>query len=289
MTTNNQFNPLFRKRSLSLAISAALTSATAVEAQENRLEEIIITSTKRELNLQDTPLSVTAITNADLTLLRLKNFSDYVGQIPNISLSERQPGANSVIMRGCAAQGLSFSDSATTSVYLDEQPITSAGYNPDPRLIDIQRVEALAGPQGTLFGDASQCGTLRIITNKPDTTASDGWVDFTGSSLTDGGNSTDVSAMVNIPLLDNRAALRIVGFRADEAGFVDNIASPSPGQTFNNANLVDDDVNSSSFYGGRVGFRYGLDDQWTLDLSGIYQYYESVSYTHLTLPTISSV
>ncbi|MCS5579054.1 MAG: hypothetical protein NZ837_00780, partial [Gammaproteobacteria bacterium] len=71
MTTNNQFNPLFRKRSLSLAISAALTSATAVEAQENRLEEIIITSTKRELNLQDTPLSVTAITNADLTLLRL--------------------------------------------------------------------------------------------------------------------------------------------------------------------------------------------------------------------------
>ena len=274
MTTDSEFNFLYRKRSLSLAISAALTSATAVEAQENRLEEIIITSTKRELNLQDTPLSVTAITNADLTLLRLKTFSDYVGQIPNISLSERQPGANSVIMRGCAAQGLSFSDSATTSVYLDEQPITSAGYNPDPRLIDIQRVEALAGPQGTLFGDASQCGTLRIITNKPDTTASDGWVDFTGSSLTDGGNSTDVSAMVNIPLLDNRAALRIVGFRADEAGFIDNIASPSPGQTFNNANLVDDDVNSSSFYGGRVGFRYGLDDQWTLDLSGIYQYYE---------------
>ena len=89
MTTNNDFNFLYRKRSLSLAISAALTSATAVEAQENRLEEIIITSTKRELNLQDTPLSVTAITNADLTLLRLKNFSDYVGQIPNISLSER--------------------------------------------------------------------------------------------------------------------------------------------------------------------------------------------------------
>ena len=93
MTTNNQFNPLFRKRSLSLAISAALTSATAVEAQENRLEEIIITSTKRELNLQDTPLSVTAITNANLTLLRLKNFSDYVGQIPNISLSRSSIGA----------------------------------------------------------------------------------------------------------------------------------------------------------------------------------------------------
>ena len=83
-------------------------------------------------------------------------------------------------MRGA---GLSFSDSATTSVYLDEQPITYSGYNPDPRLVDVARIEALSGPQGTLFGDAAQCGTLRIITNKPDPSVQDGWVDLTAYTV----------------------------------------------------------------------------------------------------------
>ena len=221
----NKKNTPFRKRSLCIAISSALTASMAAEAQDAGLEEIIVTSTKRELNLQDTPLAVTALGNEELTLLRLMNFEDYVGQIPSLAVTEREPGASSVIMRGCAAQGLSFSDSATTSVYLDEQPITAAGYNPDPRLNDIERLEALAGPQGTLFGDAAQCGTLRIITNKPDTTEFSGWLDVTGSSIKDGGDSRDVSAMFNIPLLDNRLALRFVGFSSDEAGWVDKILS----------------------------------------------------------------
>ncbi|MDJ0655844.1 MAG: TonB-dependent receptor [Xanthomonadales bacterium] len=274
MVHNDKNNPANPRRTISVAISAAVAGVPVAQAQDESLEEIIVTATKRELSLQDTPISVTAFSDEQITLQRFTNFNDYVGQIPGLALSERQPGANSVIMRGCAAQGLSFSDSATTSVYLDEQPITAAGYNPDPRLIDIARVEALAGPQGTLFGDAAQCGTLRIITNKPDTTESSGWIDLTGSSVADGGTGADVSGMVNIPLADNRAAVRLVGFYADEAGWVDNILSPSPGLTTNNADRVRDDVNSSTWSGGRASLRFQPNDEWTVDFSGIYQKYE---------------
>jgi len=273
-------------RNLSMAISAAVagtgSAQAAAEADDARLEEVIVTATKRDLKLQDAPLSVTAITDEEITLQRLDNFEDYVGQIPGLALSQRQPGANSVIMRGCAAQGLSFSDSATTSVYLDEQPITSAGYNPDPRLVDVARIEALGGPQGSLFGDAAQCGTLRIITNRPDTTASEGWLDVSGWSIGEGGTGTDLSGMVNIPLLEDgtslypdlKAAVRLVGFYANEPGWVDNVLTPTPGQTSTNSNRVDDDVNSSVYYGGRAGLRLEAGENWTVDLSGIYQYYE---------------
>ena len=263
-----------RKNPLSVAVSAAVASVPAAQAQEAALEEIIVTATKRELSQQDTPISVTAFSDSEITLQRFKTFNDYVGQIPSLALSERQPGANSVVMRGCSAQGLSFSDSATTSVYLDEQPITAAGYNPDPRLVDVARVEALAGPQGTLFGDASQCGTLRIITNKPDPVAGSGWVDLTGSSVKDGGTGYDLSAMANIPLVPDKVALRLVGFRADEAGWVDNILTPTPGLGSDNASRVEDNVNSSVWSGGRAALRIDANEEWTIDLNGIYQKYE---------------
>lgn len=268
---------LGRKGPLGLAISAAVASTPGAQAQEQEvigLEEIVVTATKRSLAIQDIPLAITAISDEEITLQRFKNFNDYVGQIPGLAVSDRQPGAKSVIMRGCAAQGLSFADTSTTSVYLDEQPVTAAGYNPDPRLVDIKRVEALAGPQGTLFGDAAQCGTLRIITNKPDTSESGGWIDVTGSSITDGGESYDVSGMANIPLIEDKLALRLVGFYADEAGWVDNVLSPTPGQQFDNSDQVKDDVNSSTWTGVRAGLRWLPTEEWTIDVGAIYQKYE---------------
>ncbi len=263
-----------QKTTLGLAITTAVATSPVAQSQELALEEIIVTATKREVSLQDTPLAITAFSEEQITQQRFKNFADYVGQIPSLAVSDRQPGAKSVIMRGCAAQGLSFADTATTSVYLDEQPITAAGYNPDPRLVDIARVEALAGPQGTLFGDAAQCGTLRIITNKPDTEMSSGWIDLTGSSITDGGSGYDISGMANIPLVNDKVALRLVGFYADEAGWVDNVLSVSPGQTFDNSDRVKDDVNSSVWYGGRAGLRFTPSEEWTIDLGLVYQKYE---------------
>jgi len=272
-TTGESITPI--RSSLGIAISAAVAGTSVAHAQDDGgLEEIIVTATKREVSMQEIPIAVTAFSEDEIVFQRFRNFSDYVGQIPNLSISDRQPGATSVIMRGCAAQGLSFGDSATTSVYLDEQPITSSGFNPDPRLIDIERVEALAGPQGTLFGDAAQCGTLRIITNKPDTTAASGWVDLTGSTITDGGSGFDLGAMANLPLIQDKLALRLVGFYADEPGWVDNVLSPTPGEQGDNAAFVDEDVNSSVWSGARGMLRWNPNEQWTVDLAGIYQNYE---------------
>lgn len=281
-TNKAGFNKTGVATAIGTAVGATMSGGLAF-AEERALEEIIVTAKKRDTSLQETPLAMTAITDEEITLQRFSNFEDYVGQVPGLAYSDRQPGAKSVIMRGCAAQGLAFSDSATTSVYLDEQPITYAGYNPDPRLVDVARIEALSGPQGSLFGDAAQCGTLRIITNKPDTNESDGWIDLTGSSISDGGTGYDVSGMVNIPIQEDKVALRLVGFYADEAGWIDNVLSPSPAGTTNNASQVGDDVNESVWYGGRAALRIKANDQWTVDLTGIYQYYELEGFGDVSL------
>lgn len=294
MALHNEPTQQFRPRALCVAVSAACAGvAPSAMAQDNdddlRIEEIIVTATKREASLQDIPMSITAFTNADIVRQGFKQLDDYIGQIPALSFARREPGGTNVIMRGCATSGVAFADTATTAVYLDEQPITVAGINPDPRLVDIERIEALSGPQGTLFGDASQCGTLRILTNKPDTTQFDGWIDLTANAIEHGDTGYDVSAMVNIPLADNKAALRLVGFYAEEAGYVDNVLGVSPGGvakddmgvpfapggTFDNAAFVEADINSSTVTGGRLGLRVSPGDNWTIDLTGIFQNTES--------------
>ena len=170
-------------------------------------------------------MSVTAFTDQRIVHEGFKKIDDYAAHIPGLTVNTREPGGANVIMRGCAVSAVNFGGTATTSVYLDEQPITSAGFNPDPRLVDISRVEALSGPQGSLFGDAAECGTLRIITNKPDPSSFDGWFDVTGSAIDDGDLGYDINAMVNIPIVEDKLALRLVGFHAEEAGFIDNIAA----------------------------------------------------------------
>ncbi len=295
MALHNEPTQQFRPRALCIAVSAACAGvAPSALAQDNddalRIEEIIVTATKREANLQDIPMSITAFTDADIVRQGFKQLDDYIGQIPALSFARREPGGTNVIMRGCATSGIAFADTATTAVYLDEQPITVAGFNPDPRLVDIERVEALSGPQGTLFGDASQCGTLRILTNKPDTTEFDGWIDLTATSIEHGDTGYDVSAMVNIPLADNKAALRLVGFYAEEAGYIDNVLGVSPGGeffpggTFDNAEFVEADINKTTVSGGRAGLRFSPGDDWTVDLTGIYQNTESDGFGDTDLP-----
>ena len=270
--SGNESTQSYKFGAVAMAVSAACGASNAAQAQQTQaLEEIIVTATKREANLQDVPLAITAFTDQDIVKQGFKTLDDYVGKIPGLAFSRREPGGTTVLMRGCTISGLSFGGSSTTSIYLDEQPITAAGRNPDPRLIDIERVEALSGPQGTLFGDASQCGSLRIITNKPDTTAFDSWVDFGVNQVQDGGTGYSLSAMANIPLSTGKAALRIVGFDEKEAGYIDNILATSPGGTFDNSNFVKNDVNSSTNTGARAMLRTVINDNWTVDLSGIYQ------------------
>ena len=271
MSSNPAANT-FNRSALAVAVSAACgTTAAQAQQQQQALEEIIVTATKREVSMQDVPIAVTAFTEEDIVRQGFKTLDDYVGQIPGLAFSRREPGGTTVLMRGCTISGLSFGGSSTTSIYLDEQPITAAGRNPDPRLIDIERVEALSGPQGTLFGDASQCGSLRIITNKPDTTAFSSWVDLGVNSVAEGDVGYAVSGMVNFPLSQDRVALRLVGFLEEEAGYVDNILAASPGGTFDNSDIAGKDVNSSTNSGARAALRTVLNDNWVVDGMAIYQ------------------
>ncbi len=271
-------------KSLSTVISTIYAGIPVASAQDTvqgekqdsseslTLEEVLVTATKRgALNLQDVPMSITAFTDKDIVAQGFKELDDYAGQIPSLSYGRREPGGSNVIIRGCSVSAVAFSNNPTTSVYLDEQPISQAGFNPDPRLIDIERVEALSGPQGTIFGEASQCGTLRIITNKPKTDKFESWVDLTGESVTKGDQGYQVSAMANIPLIEDTLALRLVGFTSDDAGWVDNILGTSPGGTFTNAGLNRKDVNKSTTSGGRVALRWTPNEKWTIDAQAVFQ------------------
>ncbi|MEJ2604248.1 MAG: hypothetical protein P8172_13345 [Gammaproteobacteria bacterium] len=228
----------YSRSAIAAAVSAALTGPSAMaQSQGDVIEEIVVTATKRE----------------------------------SLALARREPAGNSVVFRGVAASGIQFGTNPSSGIYLDEQPITASGLNPDPRLVDIERVEALSGPQGTLFGDASQSGTLRIITNKPDPTAFDAWVELEANHVSDGDVGYDISGMLNLPLADDRLALRLVGFTAEEAGYIDNVLAESPGGTYDNAEFAEDDINSTTITGGRAALRWFMNDRWTVDASAIFQ------------------
>lgn len=296
MTRKVELDQPYPIKSLSALISAVCAGVPAVYAQDSApdegpesrsqriLEEVTVTATKRgNIHLQDVPMSITAFTDADIKLQGFKKLDDYIGQIPSLTFGRREPGGTNVIMRGCATSSISFGENPTTSVYLDEQPISETGFNPDPRLVDIERVEALAGPQGTLFGEAAQCGTLRIITNKPDTAAFESWVDLTGESVDGGDTGYDVSAMLNLPLIQDTLALRLVGFTAEDAGWVDNVLGNSPGGTFDNSDYVRDDVNTSTTSGARAGLRWTPGENWVIDAQAIFQKTEADGFADVDL------
>jgi len=260
-----------QRKAMAVAVSAVLTGGSQAFAQQSTvLEEVIVTATKRSASMQELPQSIQAFTTDDIQRRGFKGIDDYSKQIPGLSMARREPGGTSVVFRGVAASGIQFGANPSSSVYLDEQPITAAGLNPNPRLIDIQRVEALSGPQGTLFGDSSQSGTLRILTNKARTDKFEAWVDAGGHTVDEGDNGYDISAMVNLPVSD-KVAVRLVGFSSSDAGYIDNVLADSQGGTFNNAGFVDDDVNSTDTEGGRANLRWDVNENWTVDVMGIFQ------------------
>lgn len=154
---------------LTAAVSAILSMAGTAHAQETvGLEEIIVTATRRAERLQDVSESISAFDANAISMRGLQQMDDIVKYIPGMSMAQREPGGTTLVFRGVASSGIQFGAVSSSALYLDEQPITQSGRNPDPRLIDIERVEALRGPQGTLYGASSQSGTLRVITAKPD-------------------------------------------------------------------------------------------------------------------------
>jgi outer membrane receptor protein involved in Fe transport len=155
----------------------------------------------------------------------------------------------------------------TVGMYLDEQPITTITGALDLHIYDIARVEALAGPQGTLYGASSQAGTIRIITNKPDPTGFKAGYDLQGSSVAGGDQGYVAEGFVNIPLSPT-AAVRIVGWGEHDPGYIDNVAGrrcyPSSGICDDNSRLAKNNYNDVDTYGARAALRIDLNDNWTI-------------------------
>ncbi len=146
--------------------SAVAQDAEAPEADNYALEEVIVTATKREVSIQDIPASVQAITQETLAAMGAKTLEDFARFVPSMNVVTYGAGSSTVVFRG-AITGSGWLAQATSSVYLDEISVTQTGAQPTIRAVDIARIEALAGPQGTLYGSDAQAGTLRIITNQP--------------------------------------------------------------------------------------------------------------------------
>lgn len=270
---------------LAAAVSAALAPGGFVQAQEAGsspgLEEIIVTARKREENLQTIPASIQAIGQETLEKMGANGIEDYTRFIPAVNVVNFEPGSSAIVFRGVYTGGAGVGQSPA-SLYLDELPLTVTGDQPEVRMVDINRVEALSGPQGTLFGGSAQSGTLRVITNQPDPTQFEAIASTTLKQGADTAFSHDVSGVLNLPFGEGRGAVRLVGFTATDAGFIDNVFGHTPDTHFgaplpaefsteDNANVVEDDWNGVDYTGGRVALKYDFNDDWSGTVGYNYQ------------------
>jgi len=273
---------------IAAAVTAAMYPGHAAMAQDDQsgavLEEIIVTATKRAMSTQDIPATVQAITQESLASMGAKGMDDYARFIPSVNVVTYSAGSSTVVFRG-AITGAGYLGQSTSSVYLDEISITNTGSQPQIRMVDIARVEALSGPQGTLYGSDAQAGTMRIITNQPVMNSYEAIFD----GEVRGGDESDMSyrgsLVFNIPLVEDKLALRVAGYMEEDGGFVDNVFghtadSSALGKTWrpenralplyehhgvlNNQAVVDENWNEAEVSGVRAHLRWEMSDDWAL-------------------------
>ncbi len=272
---------MFRRKALSQAVMVALSTGSVGLATAAELDEIIVTATKREASLQDVPIAVQALDQQRLEDLNIGNFDDYVRYLPNVNAAGRGPGQSFIFIRGMATDS---SDQTSVEIgapvpnvalYLDEQPVSSGGRNLDLYAADIARIEVLPGPQGTLFGASSQAGTIRLITNKPVYGEFQAGFDASVADTHKGELSNSVEGYVNIPVLEDKLALRAVFYNAFEGGYIDNVFGensytaehvgfPEGAESVvvNNLAFVEEDFNDATYTGGRLSAKYAVNDDW---------------------------
>ena len=227
------------------------------------IEEVTVTANKRAQDLQDVAMGLSALTGDDLNRIGAVGAQDYLAQIPGVNYNALGRGRSPIIIRGISTGSTTISDQqSTTAIYIDELPSLSrwgAWTNTDPNTFDIERVELLRGPQGTLFGSGALGGALRVITNKPDASEFQSSIDI-GQSFTQGGDdSNSVNAMLNIPLIDDELALRVVAFTRNDGGYIDNTRSGEK------------NINSGETVGGRIMLSYKPNDDLSLRLTATHQ------------------
>jgi iron complex outermembrane receptor protein len=267
------------------------------------LQEVVVTAQKAVENLQSVPLSIEVLDTKTLEQLNIANVDDYVKYSPSVSYVRAQgqggngePGTSHVYMRGVVSggDGNHSGSQPSVGVFFDEQPVTTIDGTVDVHVYDVQRIEVLEGPQGTLYGASSEAGTIRIISNKPDPSKFEAGYDVDGNTVDHGGAGWQVQGFVNLPL-SPIAAIRLVGWDEHDAGYIDNVAGTNAGacivngvRTFptwsgntsnspgcpptapvgagaiSNAGYVKNNYNTVDNKGGRGALLLELGDNWTV-------------------------
>jgi len=284
--TRSRKRKLARARSkwATVPLASALVAGGAANGADSSdagdtgtLGEIVVTAQKRAEDLQKVPISMEVLSSATLEQHQVASFDDYAKLLTSVSFQSLGPGQAQIYFRGIASgeDGLHAGSLPATGVYLDEIPVTTIGNTLDIHMYDIARVEALAGPQGTLYGASSLSGTLRIITNKPDPTAFSASYDLQADKWGHGGDGGgEFEGYVNVPLADN-LAVRLVGYYDHEGGYINNVSTPITLQRGNPTYGVPNDpatyitpsdpnANDVTTYGGRAALKYDINDQWSI-------------------------
>jgi iron complex outermembrane receptor protein len=266
-----------------MPIAAVAFSTPQAFAQEQStsgsLQEVIVTAQKREENVQSVPMSVQALSTAKLEQMNVHSFDDYAKLVPSLTYQTTGPGFSQMIIRGVSSgNNDSTGPLSTVATYLDELPVTSNLGTLDIHIYDIDRVEVLAGPQGTLFGASSESGTLRIITNQPDPNGFSAAYDVQGSTVEHGGDGETIEGFVNVPL-SSTAAVRLVAYQEHDPGYINDIPgtrtfptsgacianySPAPAGCVTTSSLARRNYNSVDTSGGRAELKVDLDGGWTI-------------------------
>ncbi|MDI1364432.1 MAG: TonB-dependent receptor, partial [bacterium] len=246
----------------SLSAGQAFAQNAAAAQPADSIEEIVVTALKRSTTIQTTPISISAVTEKSLQALGASGIQDYFRTVPNLQVEGNSPTSRRVTLRGVRSAG-----EATVGLYYDETPLTgpagttadASSTSADVNLFDVERVEVLRGPQGTLYGSGSMGGTLRVILNKPDSTQYTGAVEAQGTATKDGGPGYSVKGMVNVPLIQDKLAARVVLYEAEQGGYVDDVL------------LNKKDINDQHSTGGRLMLGFTPTDKITLNASGLFQ------------------
>jgi iron complex outermembrane recepter protein len=268
------------------------------QARLATVDEVVVTASRREERSQDVPISIQVLTGETLTRLNASTFDDFVKYLPGITTQGAGPAQNNIVIRGLATAALGQQGSGTlgsfpnVAVYLDEQSVELAHRNLDVYAVDLERIEVLEGPQGTLFGSGAQAGVVRYITNKPKLDVTEGTLSAALGRTTHGGTSTDGSAVINAPLIPERLAVRGVLYSEQRAGYIDNVSGtftrassdpamqhfytdwgvlPSFGPALDNAAVVHAHSNPVAYHGLRLSALYRFNDDWSALLAQSFQ------------------
>ena len=283
----------------SVRIRAASSPASTVSntATVHEVDAIIVTANRRDEDVQDVAITMHVLTNAALAEYGATTFDDFVKHLPGVTVHGVGPGQNNIYIRGLATGEFSIQTAGANgsfpnvAVFLDEQSVQLPGRNLDIYTADLERVEVLEGPQGTLFGAGAQAGVLRYITNKPKLNVTEAMVNAGSAMTAHGEPSRALEAVINVPIASDKLAVRGVIYNERRGGYIDNVPGtfaraatdlgihyayaggqvPANSVVINNSGLVARSINSVTYEGLRVETLYRFNENWNALLTQSFQ------------------